>query len=255
MDTQSHWDGVYSAKPPEQLSWFQPTPEPSLSFVRVLNLGKDEPIIDVGAGTSGLVDALLDDGYTRLTCLDASAEARERVARRLGPERFAQVEWIVADIRTWRPKPSAYALWHDRAMLHFLTEEADRKAYVRAASEGVRKGGCVLVGAFASEGGPTRCSGLTVRRYDDETIAEMFGRGFRLLGSRIDEHMTPWGAPQRFGWFGLSRRDPVDRPRIMVGSPEWHERLKNLKPMSPEESAQLERAVKRLLAQRSDQPD
>ena len=39
------------------------------------------------------------------------------------------MRWVVADVTTWSPE-RCYGIWHDRAFLHFLTDPADREAYV-----------------------------------------------------------------------------------------------------------------------------
>lgn len=206
MDTKAHWDAVYKSKAPQDTSWYQASPEPSLSVVRALGLDPDDPIIDVGAGASALIDALVDEGFRRVSALDVSAEAIERASVRLGPQRSSRVEWVTGDIRDWRPRPRWYALWHDRAMLHFLTDEADRRRYAESAGAGVRPGGHMVIAAFAADGGPTKCSGLEVRRHDAASIVELFGGAFDLLEHWPLVHATPWGAEQRFEWFLLRRR-------------------------------------------------
>ncbi len=130
MDTQArraHWDTVYTTKAEDEVSWFQDEPAPSLRMIRAAGLATDAAIIDVGGGASRLVDALIADGHSALTVLDLSAQALARTRARLG-DRAAGVEWITADVTSWQPD-ATYALWHDRAAFHFLTEPADRAAY------------------------------------------------------------------------------------------------------------------------------
>jgi hypothetical protein len=69
----------------------------------------------------------------------------------------------------------------------------------------VRPGGHAIIGTFAPDG-PEKCSGLPVERYDAGKLAAALGEGFRLVESRRHEHVTPWGAVQRFH-FGTFRRD------------------------------------------------
>ena len=75
MQNGDHWDEVYGSKSPDQLSWFQLQPEPSLQLVQQLASSPQARIIDVGGGTSLLVDALLSRGYDHLTVLDLSERA------------------------------------------------------------------------------------------------------------------------------------------------------------------------------------
>jgi trans-aconitate methyltransferase len=108
------------------------------------------------------------------------------------------VAWAVADITDWRPL-RRYDIWHDRAVFHFLTEPAQRAAYLRALSEGLAVGGLAIFATFAPDG-PEKCSGLTVERYDAEKLAATLGAQFSLEASWRDEHVTPWGSSQAFTW-------------------------------------------------------
>jgi hypothetical protein len=50
------WDGVHGSKDVDGVSWWQSVPELSLSLVDRAGTDRDDPIIDVGAGWSTLVD-------------------------------------------------------------------------------------------------------------------------------------------------------------------------------------------------------
>jgi trans-aconitate methyltransferase len=152
-------------------------------------------VIDIGGGASRLADALLELGYSHITVLDIAAAALEKSQARLGPK-AAQIAWLVADITQWQP-PQTYALWHDRAVFHFLTEAADRAVYKRALLAGTQAGSHVVIASFAPDG-PERCSGLPVRRYSPQSLQAELGADFRLENSRQDEHRTPGGNIQRF---------------------------------------------------------
>jgi len=91
----------------------------------------------------------------------------------------------------------AYDIWHDRAVFHFLTDPADRMAYVRQVMKAVRPGGHVIVSTFAPDG-PEQCSGLPVARYDPDQLHHEFGDSFELLEHSREEHKTPWGSVQHF---------------------------------------------------------
>ena len=93
--------------------------------------------------------------------------------------------------------PSAYDLWHDRAVFHFLRSVNERAAYVRQVAKAVRPRGHVLVSTFGPEG-PTKCSGLEVVRYDAESLHAEFGVHFRLLERLKELHKTPFGTTQQF---------------------------------------------------------
>jgi hypothetical protein len=110
----------------------------------------------------------------------------------------------VADV-TADPDVGQYDLWHDRAVFHFLTEPADRAAYVSMLSRSVRVGGHAVVATFALDG-PQSCSGLPVRRYDGRALAAELGVGFRLLKSVSETHVTPSGKPQSFQYSVFRRQ-------------------------------------------------
>lgn len=196
MDTQDHWEKIYTEKAPNAVSWFLPHLETSLELIGRLTPGPEASIIDVGGGESTLVDDLLARGYQNISVLDISQTAIEANKKRLG-NGAALVHWLVADITKIELEPSAYDVWHDRAVFHFLTTKAHRVAYIRQVARAVRRGGHVIVSTFGPEG-PTKCSGLDVVRYDAESLHREFGVEFRWLGSSKESHETPFGTVQQF---------------------------------------------------------
>ena len=195
MDSQAHWEKVYSDKAPNAVSWYRPHLETSLSLIERVT-SKSSAIIDVGGGESTLVDDLLSRGYENVTVLDISQIAVETNKKRLGRPSEG-VRWLVADITTAELPRSIYDVWHDRAVFHFLSAPIDRKAYIRQAAHAVKPGGYVIVSTFGPEG-PTKCSGLDVVRYDAESLHREFGVHFRLLESIKEPHQTPFGTIQQF---------------------------------------------------------
>lgn len=192
-----HWSGVYEAKDDAQTSWFEPSPDESLAMLDSLGIGASDAVVDVGAGTSRLVDALIGRGHREVAVLDIAAEALERSQVRLG-DASRSVEWIVADVTEWRPA-RRYRVWHDRAVFHFLTHAADQEAYGRTMRSALEPGGIFVVATFAPSG-PESCSGLPVARYDAESLTRALGPGIEMLEQRDTEHRTPWGASQPFTW-------------------------------------------------------
>jgi len=195
-----HWDDRYASVSSEEVSWFQADPQVSLRLIESLPLAKADPIVDVGGGASLLVDRLCDSGFTDVTVVDLSAQALQESRARVDDPK---VEWVVADIRHWQPTRQ-FALWHDRAALHFLTEAADQAHYWSTASASIVKGGHVIVGVFAQDG-PTMCSGLPVHRYDFDELAAAMAADFDVLRTEHEQHVTPSGAVQSFNWI-LGRR-------------------------------------------------
>jgi SAM-dependent methyltransferase len=198
----AHWDNVYRTKGEREVSWFQETPSISLELIRSAGATRHSAIIDVGGGASRLVDALLDAGYEAVTVLDLSESALAAAKSRLG-QAAARVTWIAADVVGWKPRQRA-DIWHDRAAFHFLTDAADRTAYVACLHEALRPGGHAIIATFAIDG-PERCSGLPVVRYDATSLGKVLGDAFTLVETRRHDHHTPTGSMQRFQ-FSLFRR-------------------------------------------------
>jgi SAM-dependent methyltransferase len=196
MTSRDHWESIYERKAPEQVSWYQPHLEHSLDFIHAAGLPSGAAIIDVGGGASTLVDDLLARGYTNVTVLDISASAIDAAKARLG-ERASMVRWLVADVMELDLGVCSYDFWHDRAVFHFLRDQADRRRYVAAARRAIKPGGHILVATFGPEG-PERCSDLEVVRYDPDRLHEEFGHEFQKVGSLTEMHRTPRGTEQQF---------------------------------------------------------
>ncbi len=199
---QQHWEEVYARKREHEVSWFQPVPAVSLELIGRCAVALDAKIIDVGGGASRLVDGLLDRGFENVSVLDVSAAALTQSRERLGP-RAQRVQWITADVTSFEP-PTHYAVWHDRAVFHFLTSAFDRSAYVQVLERAVAGGGHAVVGTFALDG-PQRCSGLEVARYDGPGLAAALGPSFALVETLRHEHRTPTGIVQAFTFVRLAR--------------------------------------------------
>ncbi len=195
FDRKSHWEGVYAKKTPGEVSWYQIEPAVSLELIASTGISPAGKIIDVGAGASTLVDKLLGQGFQDLTVLDISSKALDYAKERLGI-RAKAVKWIQADVTEFE-FPEKYDLWHDRAVFHFLTEEADRKKYARNMEKALNASGHAIIAAFAMNG-PAKCSGLDVERYSPERLSREVGSSFQLIKSFEETHVTPWQAEQKF---------------------------------------------------------
>ena len=198
MNRKNHWEKIYAEKSPCDVSWFQTKPDMSMKLIERSGVAKDAAIIDVGGGASVLVDHLCTEGYSDLTILDISAKALAHSQERLC-DTTECIEWIDADVTAFEPQKS-FALWHDRAVFHFLTESSDRKKYVDVLTRGLAKGGQLIIAAFAIDG-PTRCSGLDIVQYDEAKMSAELGERFTLLEEIIEVHVTPTGSEQKFQYF------------------------------------------------------
>jgi SAM-dependent methyltransferase len=188
------WEGVHDAKEVDGVSWWQSVPELSLALVDSTHLAPNEPVIDVGAGWSTLVDHLVERGFRNLTAIDLSVTALKTVRDRLGAA-GKDVVLEVADVLDLRPE-RPFALWHDRAVYHFLTEEDEREDYFASLERSLRPGGWLVVATFGPDG-PTTCSGLPIVRYTHEELAAQFP-GYQEVDRSGEDHVTPWGTTQQF---------------------------------------------------------
>jgi SAM-dependent methyltransferase len=197
-----HWENTYRSKLPDRVSWYQAEPLLSLAMIRNAGVSPSEPLIDVGGGASVLVDRLLAAGHTDLTVLDISSSALAASRQRLGAA-AERVAWVCADVLNFQPGRE-YALWHDRALFHFLTAAEDRARYRDSLRRGLRKGGQLVLAAFAV-GGPLRCSGLDIVQYDADKLSAELGPEFTLAEQAHETHRTPAGGEQLFAWFRYQR--------------------------------------------------
>lgn len=196
MDPKTHWETVYKTKAPQAVSWYRPHLETSLALIERAADAHSASIIDVGGGESTLMDDLLARGFNNLTLLDISETSLAVTRKRLG-QAAELVHWLVGDITQLELPLSAFDVWHDRAVFHFLTKIEQRTAYVRQVVRAVKPGGHVIVSTFGPEG-PSKCSGLEVMRYGAEGLHGQFGARFRLVESSQELHRTPFGATQQF---------------------------------------------------------
>lgn len=202
---QAHWEGVYRDRDPEQVSWYQEDPAESLRLIESTGLPLSSRIVDVGGGASRLTDCLLERGYTNLTVLDLSAKALAHAGARLG-DRSGEVTWVEGDVTEHRWGVE-FDLWHDRAVFHFLCDEADRARYVARLESAVPTVGHVIIATFGLDG-PEQCSGLPIERYGPESLSQALGPGFQAITFVEEVHRTPAGGEQHF-LYGHFRRSGV----------------------------------------------
>ena len=207
VDTEhraAHWQNVYRTKSTDSVSWYRPHLDLSLEILTGAGLCAESRLIDVGAGASTLVDDLIARGVRDITVLDVSADALAVAQRRLGKQGRTP-RWHAADLLTAQLPRAGFDFWHDRAVLHFLSDLADTSRYAQIASDSIAAGGYALISGFAPDG-PERCSGLPVTRRSPQDIAALLGPAFELEKSRAERHRTPGGAEQSFAYALLRRR-------------------------------------------------
>ena len=204
---EEHWDTIYRTTPVETAGWYEHEPTVSLRLLSLCDLRRDELILDIGAGASRFVDHVLELGYTNVIASDISEVALGLLRTRLSEVASSSVRWIVDDVS--RPGELGtlrdIGLWHDRAVLHFLVQQEERAAYAETLRATVRSGGFVMLAAFSLDGA-ARCSGLPVRRYDAEMLAELLGGDFHLVEALDHLYVNPSGESRPYV-YALFQRD------------------------------------------------
>ncbi|TDJ06082.1 MAG: class I SAM-dependent methyltransferase [Deltaproteobacteria bacterium] len=195
MEPKDHWEKIYTDKKGTEVTWHQLKPVVSLQLIDELNLSPDDPIIDVGAGSSTLADFLLEKGFLDLTLLDVSSSALENSKRRLG-DKADRINWLVSDFKDLKSDKN-FKLWHDRAVFHFLTHETDRERYREILKGHLADKGYFLISTFASDG-PDKCSGLKIVQYSQEALVDEFKEDFTFIKSTKETHLSPKGLEQNF---------------------------------------------------------
>ncbi len=212
LDYKEHWNKIYSGKEINKLGWFEEAPKPSLDLIRKCELNKDAVILDVGSGATTLIENLLKDCYSNIIATDISEVALSIAQENLKKEEAKLVKWIVDDIT--KPKYlteiDSIDLWHDRTVLHFLTEEKQKEGYISTLKTLVKSGGYVIIAVFSLEGAK-KCSGLNVVNYNHKMIARFLGNEFKLLENFSYLYIQPSGGERPYIYTLFKRKDYTNK--------------------------------------------
>jgi SAM-dependent methyltransferase len=196
---KEHWDTVYSGRELTKLGWYEENPDRCLELLDECKFRRTDPVIDVGCGASTFIDNLIARGYSNIIAYDISKFALDRIRERLGKTISSRIKFIVGDITA--PVSLGIGLeiglWHDRATLHFLTDETDREKYVNAIKWNVRVGGYLIIAAY-SDDGAKKCSGLDVHNFSEKTLAELLGDDFNMIKSFRYVYIMPSGGKRPY---------------------------------------------------------
>ena len=104
------------------------------------------------------------------------------------------IKWIVCDLNDFEPKEN-YAIWHDRAVFHFLTSKVEIDRYVRKVKLNTQN---FIVGTFSTLG-PKKCSGLDITQYDESSLKKLFeDPDISMKRTENINHITPFETTQNF---------------------------------------------------------
>lgn len=191
-----HWDKVYLNTPENKLGWYETDLEPILKLISKTGLNKTARILNIGAGSTRLIDELLKIGHSNLLATDISEVALDNLKNRIAS---GKLEYIIDDLA----KPNKLLnidkvdLWIDRAVLHFFTDKKDQLVYFDLLKSKVNQNGFVLLAQFSLHGINT-CSGLSIHRYSKEMLLERLEDSFDLIDSFDYTYIMPSGAERPY---------------------------------------------------------
>lgn len=198
QDLKSHWNTAYD-KEDKKLGWFEENPAQTMQLIESCKLETNAKILNVGAGTTYLIDVLLKEGYTNLIANDLSDLALHKLKERIKKSHNYNLKCIADDLTN----PSELEqlqdidLWIDRAVLHFFLKEEEQKAYFNLIKKIVSKNGYVLIAVFSLDGAP-KCCGLDLKRYNVEMLQNSLGADFQLIDSFNHTFINPFGGERPY---------------------------------------------------------
>lgn len=202
--SNAHWNTIFSNKADSELGWYERDVSQTLRFLDQVPAGQGRRVFLPGAGTSLLVEALLARRH-ELVLNDISDEALNKLRERIG--QHDGITWLHHDISLPLPPGlPAVDVWLDRAVLHFLLEEAAIGGYFANLRALVRPGGHVLLAEFSTTGAP-KCAGLSVHRYSLREMRDRLGTGFECVSDETYTHITPSGGERPYLYALFIRRD------------------------------------------------
>ncbi|TYB78545.1 class I SAM-dependent methyltransferase [Bizionia myxarmorum] len=198
LPIKSHWNTAY-IKDDNQLGWFEEDPQETMTLILKTQLPKTAKILNVGAGTTKLIDALLDAGYRNIIANDLSDMALEKLQARIKYSHDYKLPIVVDDLTQPKELESLEPidLWIDRAVLHFFLKEEEQQAYFNLVKKIVAKNGFVLIAVFATDGAE-KCCGLDVQRYNASMLEAKLGSEFELVSSFHHTFINPFGGERPY---------------------------------------------------------
>ena len=198
-DFEKHWNAAYQKSPITNLGWYEENPKTSLELITACNLPIEALIFNAGAGATTLIVELLAKGFKNLVVNDISSVALAELRNNILVPKKAQIKFIVDDLTNPSEllKLKNVDLWHDRAVLHFFTEQKQQTAYFDLLKSALRPKGFVILAEFNLEGAK-KCSGLNVFNYNEEMLQERLGSDFELLKSFNYAYTQPSGNTREY---------------------------------------------------------
>ncbi|WP_271407245.1 class I SAM-dependent methyltransferase [Tenacibaculum soleae] len=197
-DYQKHWNNAYAKNSTEKLGWYEKKAAQTMSLISKSGLKKSATILNIGVGSSVIVDELLADDYTNIIANDLSEKALTTLKNRLGKQ-ASKVAFIADDLMHSKKlnKLTEVDLWNDRAVLHFFLKEEEKVAYFNLLKQIVAKDGFVIIAVFALDGAE-KCCGLELQKYNATMLQERLGDEFKLIEAFNYTFVNPYGGKRPY---------------------------------------------------------
>ncbi len=207
INYKEHWNAAYTKNSTEKLGWYEEKSIKTLKLITKTKLPKEAKILNVGVGSSTIIDSLLKEGYTNLIANDLAEKPLENLQIRLG-EKSKKVTFIIDDLvnPTKLNTVRDVDLWNDRAVLHFFLKEEEKKSYFNLIRKVVKPGGYVIIAVFALDGAE-KCCGLSLQRYDAQILQDYLGDGFTLLEELNHTFINPYGGERPYVYTLFQRKN------------------------------------------------
>ena len=204
---KNHWDAAYIKNPTEKLGWFEESSKETIELLEKSGVAKDAKILNVGVGSSMLIDELINKGYTQLIANDLSEKALNDVKNRLGGK-ASKLTFITDDLinPTHLQELQDVDVWNDRAVLHFFLKEEEQKAYFNLLKKLVKVNGFVIIAVFALDGAE-KCCGLPLQRYNTKMLQEKLGDDFTLIKAFNHTFINPYGGERPYIYTLFQRKN------------------------------------------------
>jgi len=186
-----HWDNLYNNTDQNKLGWFENDLSQTNKFLNLIDLKNNATIFLPGAGTSELVDSLVQNNYN-VTINDISTEALNNTYKRNNQYKN---NLTLFNHNLSLPFPENLQksdLWLDRAVLHFLLTENDINMYFKNLKNNLKPNAYVLLAEFA-EDGAISCAGLNIKRYTTDQFSHYLGDEFQLIKDEKYTFINPNG--------------------------------------------------------------
>ena len=206
IDFKNHWNNTYLKNQTENLGWYEEKSNQTLALIQETKLAKNAIILNVGVGSSCLIDNLVEQGFSNIIANDLSIESLKSLKHKF--DKNNKIEFIVDDLLNPSKlnKLKNIDLWNDRAVLHFFLEKEEITAYFNLLKMVLKPKGFVIIAVFAKNGAD-KCAGLPLKKYDTKMIENQLGNDFELKKSFNYTFINPFGGERPYIYTLFQRKN------------------------------------------------